>query len=254
MHGPLDGRSVLRTSLLSGAVAAATFCLGGCAGFFESTFAPDGAAVSIEGLGDDPRRLDGVLPFGSYAVLPSESSLVAGDVPLEDLLTGEVRNGQFLHAQLLWIPKPGMTPVDPTAMNVVLRYVIVVDGAVGVYGGGGFAWPRGTPGEGPVTLSLRGSSLSLLAATEGFVDPLTPAEMTGTIALGYDPESTRRYRRGMSQLVTNSFGAARWVDGSERPLDLAHVLAIVAPSETHSAAIASSASSTSGATEARPGS
>jgi hypothetical protein len=254
MHDALDGRQVLWTRLFTGVLAAATSGLGGCTGFFEATFAPDGAAVSIEGLGEDPRRLDGVLPFGSYAVLPSESSLVAGDVPLEELLAGEVRNGQFLHAQLLWIPKPGMTPVDPTATNVVLRYVIVVDGAVGVYGGGGFAWPRGTPGEGPVTLALRGSSLSLLAATEGFVDPLTPAEMTGTIALGYDPESTRRYRRGMSQLVTNGFGAARWVDGGDRPIDLAQVLAIVAPSETDSAAIASSASSTSGATTGRPGS
>ncbi|MDZ4830782.1 MAG: hypothetical protein SGJ09_11370 [Phycisphaerae bacterium] len=202
----------------------------GCAGWVEYVTAPDGGALHIEGLGERPAAIDSLLPFGTYATTESDQSMIVSDVPLEALLKGGVREGQFLHAQLLWEPKPGATPVDPSATNVTLRYVVVSNGKLGLYGGAGFAWPRGTPGEDPLTLVVQGSSLSLLASTEGFIDPLTPAQLTGTISTPPNEEETRRYRRGLSQLVTDAFGASRWVDRRNQDLSPDEVIALLFPS------------------------
>lgn len=203
--------------------------ISGCAGWFDYAFAPDGAAVRIEGLGEQPAAIDAELPHGSYATTDTDQSMYLSDVPLETLLTGEVRNGQFLHAQLLWFPKPGETPVDPEATNVTLRFVVVSEGEMGIYGGAGFAWPRGTPGETSLTLVVTGSSLSLLAKTDRFVDLLTPAELVGTISAPPNDETTRRFRRGLSQLVTNTFNASKWVGRDRHDLTPDEVVALLLP-------------------------
>ncbi|MBL9149950.1 MAG: hypothetical protein JNM94_14770 [Phycisphaerae bacterium] len=203
--------------------------LTGCNGWIDRTLAPQGAEVRLEGLGPAPSAIDVVLPYGNYATNPADDALFASDVPLETLLAGGIANGQFLHAQLLWTPKPGNTPVDPTATNVTLRYVLIVDGNVGIYGGAGFAWPSGTPGETELLLQVEGSSMSLLACTDGFHDPLTPAKLTGSIMLNPDGDATRRYRRAVSQIVTDTLGASRWVDSTKRAITPGDALALVFP-------------------------
>jgi hypothetical protein len=203
--------------------------VGGCSSWWTSTFAGEGAEVRIESLGATPVALDGILPFGAYVASDADHSMYVSEIPLDELLRGGVQNGQFLHAQLLWIPLPGRTPVDATAMNVTLRYIVVSEGKVGVYGGGGFAWPSGTPGEGDLTLSIEGSSLSLLAKSEGFTDLLTPARLTGTVSATLNPAETRRFRRGVSQVVTDGLGVSRWVDGEERELNPDQVMALALP-------------------------
>ncbi|MDZ4754000.1 MAG: hypothetical protein SGJ11_05835 [Phycisphaerae bacterium] len=217
-------------------VSALTLVMTGCAGWFQHALAPDGGEVAIEGLGDQRARLDGVLPFGAYSVSPADATMYVGDRPLAELLAGKVRNGQFLHAQLLWLPLPGLTPVDPTATNVTLRYIVVSDGEVGIYGGAGFAWPRGTPGEEALSLVIQGSSVALLASTEGFVDLLTPAQLTGTVSVALDAAATRQFRRGLNQLVTDALGATRWVDQNNATLSPDQVVALTLPASAASAA------------------
>lgn len=234
MTGPRP--TPIRRSLRLLSLFAATSCLAGCAGFVASAFAPEGAAVNLSSLGPAPTSLDALLPHGSYEVRLWEESFYCSDLPLDELLAGGVRDGQFLHVQLLWWPKAGQTPVRPDSTNVVLRYVVVSDGKVGLYGGGGFAWPRGRAGTHPMTLVIRGSNLVLLAFSEGFVDPLTPARLEGTVQVRPDDETTRRYRRGVSQLVTDALSESRWVDATGRPLDADQVLALLRPVSDTSAA------------------
>lgn len=181
--------------------------------------APDGAEVRMESLGQTPGSIQATLPYGSYTSTEADESMYASDVPLDTLLTGAVRNGQFLHAQLLWSPKPGNTPVDPSATNVTLRYVLLVEGEIGIYGGAGFAWPNGTVGKQPLLLTIEASSMSLLACTSGFHDPLTPAQLTGSIMMAPDADSTRQFRRAISQIATDALGSSRWVDRSRQPID-----------------------------------
>jgi hypothetical protein len=235
-------------------VLLAALPLSGCANWVAATFAPQGAAIDVASIGADPARMQAVLPYASYEVRLWEESFCASDVPLEALLAGGVRDGQFLHVQLLWFPKAGRTPVHADALNVVLRYIVVSDGKVGLYGGGGFAWPRGTPGTQPMTLVVRSSTLALLARSEGFVDPLTPASIEGTLVAPPDEETTRRYRRGMSQIVTDAVGRSRWVDAEGAPLSTDQVLALLRAGEGVSDAISVSAATIDGATGSRRGS
>lgn len=221
-------------------VAFACTPVAGCGSWWTSTFGGEGAEVRVEGQGASPVALDGVLPYGAYAAAEADHTLYVSDLPLDELLGGGVRNGQFLHAQLLWLPLPGRTPVDESAMNLTLRYVVVSEGEVGVYGGGGFAWPFGTPGEGDLTLSIEGSSLSLLAKSAGFTDLLSPARLTGTVTAKFDADETRRFRRGVSQVVTDALGASRWVDAHDRPLSPAEVDQVIALADVASASNASS--------------
>jgi hypothetical protein len=216
------------------AILASLTSLSGCS-LWTSTFGADETTVRIEGLGATPVALDGVLPHAAYVASDSDSSIYASDVPIEEILKGGVRDGQFLHAQLLWIPLPGRTPVDETAMNVTLRYVVVSQGRVGVYGGGGFAWPSGKPGEDDLTLSIEGGSLSLLARSDGFTDLLTPAQLSGTLTAKLDPELTRKFRRGVSQVVTDGLGISRWVDARQQALTGDQVIALALPAESSSA-------------------
>lgn len=245
--------TALRT-LRTIALLAAALPLSGCANWVAATFAPDGAALEVSSIGAAPARMEALLPHASYEVRLWEESFCASDVPLDALLAGGVRDGQFLHVQLLWFPKAGRTPVHADALNVVLRYIVVSDGKVGLYGGGGFAWPRGAPGTQPMTLVVRSSTLALLAKSEGFVDPLTPASIEGTLVARPDEETTRRYRRGMSQIVTDATGESRWVDAEGTPLSADQVLALLRSGEGVSEAISASAATIEEATGSRRGS
>jgi hypothetical protein len=154
-------------------------------------------------------RLD--LPHGGYAVHPSETSIILSDHPIESLLESAPRTGQILHAQVLWVPKPGTTPVAPTATNVTLRWAVFSEGEVGVYGGAGFCWPRGQSGRDPIRIDIDGSTLSLIASTDGFVDLVSPAEITGSLRAEYAPSDALRLRQVASQLVTDALGRTFWV-------------------------------------------
>jgi hypothetical protein len=154
-------------------------------------------------------RLD--LPHGGYVVHPSETSIVLSDHPLESLREAPPRTGQILHAQVLWVPKPGTTPVAATATNVTLRWVVFSEGEVGVYGGAGFCWPSGRSGRDPIRIAIDGSTLSLIAATAGFVDLVSPAAITGTISAPFEPSEALQLRQIASQFVTDALGRTFWV-------------------------------------------
>jgi hypothetical protein len=150
----------------------------------------------------------------SYIVQASETSMLFSDVSLQELLEGPPQTGSILHAQILWGPKPGYTPVDATATNVTIRWIVFSGGEVGVYGGAGFCWPRGTLGKGDYAISIEASTLSLIASTAGFVDLASPASITGTFSATFEPERAIRLRQAVSQLVTDAIGRPYWVDAA----------------------------------------
>jgi len=91
---------------------------------------------------------------------------------------------------------------------------VISGGELGLYGGGGFAWPQGEPGAAQYGIDLVGSNLTLLSATSGFVDLLSPSQITGRLTADLDPEMTRQVRRAASQAVTNALKRVQWVGPS----------------------------------------
>ncbi len=171
---------------------------------------PSGNLV-VSSRAENPVKLSLDLKHGSFAVQPAQHSFFLSSVPLAELQSKELRNAVVLHAQLLWQPKPGATPVDPSATNVTLRLLLVSEGEVGLYGGAGFAWPSGDLEAGPAALDIVGSSMTLLDSTDGFRDLLSPVLLLGSTQAPLDSVQTLRFRQASSQLVTDKLGMTRWV-------------------------------------------
>ena len=193
--------------------ASAATLLGGCSS------AETVGRAEIVALGSSPLLFEREFVVGAYATKESEDSFWFSDVPLAALLAHNestpLKDAVFLHAQLIWLPKPGLTPLDPSATNLVLRIVIVSDGEVGLYGGAGFARIDGKPGEERVEIEVEGGTLTLLERTKGFNDLLSPAGFSGTFAADFAPEDAARWRRALSQFATNAFGKSMWVDARD---------------------------------------
>src|SRR5690349_9619255 len=74
---------------------------------------------------NDPVELQGkfVASYFSHDGIAGTSFMLASVDP-EQLMKGELKDGQILHIELLWPPVAGFTPMDSTATNASIRYVI----------------------------------------------------------------------------------------------------------------------------------
>ena len=167
--------------------------------------------LEITSVGTTPRTMRTDLGVGTYSQELASTSFVLTDLSVDDLQSGGSRTGHVLHIELLWIPKAGKTAVDPQATNTSIRLVIFSGKEVGIYGGGGFAWPQGELGEREFVIDIVGSTLSLVDSTPDFHDLLSPAELTGRLTASHDPDVTRRMRRATSQVVSNALKRVQWV-------------------------------------------
>ena len=209
MPSSLAVRSATRACLSLLCAAAAALGTSACGTVGEV------GTVELTSLGGTTRTLRPALGTGTYAQEAAQSSFILSDVDFSQLESGAPVHGYVLHINLLWVPKAGRTAVDPTATNTSIRLVVIAGNELGVYGGGGFAWPDGELGEPEFTLELVGSNMSLIACTPGFQDLMSPASLTGTLTATLDDAATRRMRRSASQYVTNATRSVRWVKAPE---------------------------------------
>lgn len=172
--------------------------------------APSGS-LALTSKTASPLRLDARFAHGGYAVEPAGISMVLSTVSLETLRKGDFENAQVVDIRVMWKPRAGRTPVSRDSTNLVIRHVVLVGGEVGIYGGGGFGWPSGTPGETGYGLEITGSSVSLVDSTDGFRDLLSPATLLGTVGSSLDAKATVELRDLISQIVTDRLGRTRWV-------------------------------------------
>lgn len=200
----------VRNASLSGVAAAVALIvalsISGCTG--------GGATGSLRAnsLTNNPVQLPGsfVAAYYSHDAV-NGTSFMLSSVPPDELMKGDIKNGQILHIDLLWVPLAGETPMDPTATNASIRYIIVSNGEVGIYGGAGFALPAGAVTDDSLRMSLEDASLQLLEKTSGFRDLLGPAQLTGSFNALRDDTKTRQLNYATSQLVTNALGRTRFV-------------------------------------------
>ena len=173
-----------------------------------------GTSLTTAGLAPNPIKLPFEPKQCVYTVEPAQTTFFLSDFTPEELAAAGDLTGQVINIQLLWEPRPGYTPLDPTTTNVSIRLLVFSKGEVGMYGGGGFAWPRGTPGETDMQLRMTGSNLSLIAKTKGFVDLLSPGEMLGSVDATFNEQAAIVLRRTASQIISNKLGVVRWVDSA----------------------------------------
>jgi len=202
------GHALVRRAPLLGALALLVPCVS-CSTWWQKNFAE--REIVTEGFGEHAASLTFRFPYAWYEHQSAQTSVFLSDISPEDLAAGGELTGQVAHVQVMWLPRPGWTPARRGCTNVVIRLLVLSGGEMGLYGGGGFAWPWDEPGDPTFGMDVLSSSLSLLESTEGFVDLLSPAEMTGAADSVLDDAATQRMRLVTSQLVTNAFKSVRWV-------------------------------------------
>ena len=115
---------------------------------------------------------------------------------------------QTVRVTMLWRPRAGATPMDATATNASLHWIVRVDDEVGVYAGAGYALVQGHLGRGDVSVRVTNGSLRLVAATDGFRDPVTPATVTGSFTAEYDPALYAELLSDARDMLTQQLGNA----------------------------------------------
>ena len=171
-----------------------------------------GNAIQVRSLSDNPVLLSANFQIACFAHDPdADTSFWLSDVPVQDILEGRVTEAQIMHIELLWYPRPGSTPIDSSATNASIRYIIVTNGEVGVYIGAGFVLPHGKLSTSKLNVSVRDASLKLGDSTDGLIDLLSPARLSGQFTATNNPELVRQFQLATSQFVTDALKRTRFV-------------------------------------------
>ena len=172
-------------------------------------------SVDVARVGGNDARLTMQI---STAVCTSDpfvhTSLWMTDLTFSQIEAGDIDNGLVLHIEMLFPPRAGETPIDDAATNLSIRFIVISNGELGVYEGGGFGYPIGGHEDGEMSLRVEPSGLVLAESTEGFIDLLSPATLSAVFTGTCDDMAGHRLADGIDQLVTNVLGRTIYVRDS----------------------------------------
>ncbi len=97
--------------------------------------------------------------------------------------------GTIAQIHLFLNPKPGRTPIEPTAASASVRWIVITNGEIGIYDGAGFMLPGRQVAKGHISGSIRNAPLRLTRKTPGFSDPLITPEINIKFATKLDEQS-----------------------------------------------------------------
>lgn len=140
-----------------------------------------------------------------------DTSLWLSDLTSTQLESGDFQDGQILHVEMLFPPRAGETPIDSSATNLSIRYIVISGGTVGLYEGGGFGYPIGGHEDDSMSLRVDPSGLTLAESTDGFIDLLSPAVLNAVFTGNCDDVAGQRLADAVDQFITNSFGRTMYV-------------------------------------------
>lgn len=185
-----DNRSGL--SWVGGVCIALAFVtwLGGCAGGSSGGVTALRIQSTDRGTWMAPNYVTAVY----RAIDENTADIFLSDIPEAELLErmrlgptpAPESAGTLTHVRLFLAPLAGKTPIDFTASNVTITHIVLAQGTMGVYGGGGFLLPDSSVGSPVFGGTMREASLRLLRSDEGFADLLGLAEISGHIAARRD--------------------------------------------------------------------
>ncbi|MFK7760246.1 MAG: hypothetical protein AB8C13_09905 [Phycisphaerales bacterium] len=99
-------------------------------------------------------------------------------------------SGSLVRVHLFLSPKPGNTPIEPTAASAAIRWIVITNGEIGVYDGAGFMIPGRNITKGSISGSIRNAPMKLTRQTVGFFDPLVTPEMDVKFGTKLDEQSS----------------------------------------------------------------
>lgn len=174
-------------------------CLSGCSSIGgggsprASSTSPEGGSLSLD------------LPTRCFTARDGNwADFYLTDLPPEVFQQGadaSAMRGTIFHVHMFLNPKAGKTPLSPSASTCIVRVLVIADGQIGVYGGGGFMSRGGGVDQSNLTARLRAGTLELTRATPGFADALGQAVISGTFSCPRDDREALLISRAMTALA-----------------------------------------------------
>ena len=117
--------------------------------------------------------------------------------------------------RMFWRPAAGATPLDRTATNATVQY-IVFDGAeaggeIGIYSGAGFLYPKSDPGQRRLDAQIWQATLQLSVWSEGYEQRLVRGELSGRFTAARDDAAVSEAIRRLNVQVSERLGYPRLV-------------------------------------------
>lgn len=188
------------------AAAVLSLCAGGCgiSGFGGG----DGRLTSVE-QGSTLMFSPGTRVYTSTVTGKDGGEQNSMDIYLTDLPErvwkqgGDISDvsGQMVHIHMFMRPKAGATPIATTASTASVRWLVLSNGRVGVYGGGGFFVPSGDNGDADISGTLTDATLRLVHSTAGFADRLGPSLLSMNVDGVRDEATAAALARTLSSLI-----------------------------------------------------
>lgn len=110
--------------------------------------------------------------------------------------------GTLVHIHLFLDPKPGKTPIEPTAASASIRYAIIAQGQIGIYNGAGFMLPGQKPGKKTISGTIQSAPLRLTRATDAFADLFGAAKLDLSFEARLDPDAAPELGARIDALAT----------------------------------------------------
>ncbi|MEM7576479.1 MAG: hypothetical protein AAF328_03300 [Planctomycetota bacterium] len=137
------------------------------------------------------------------------------------LLEGpEAHPTQAAIVRLFWRPRAGRTPLEETATNCTITYLVFADdpegdqrnpGQLGLYSGAGFLHLGGSPGPSDLSADMWDAALNLETRSGRFVDLLGEATLTGSFQARRDPAKVASLLADLNQRIYTRLGFPRMV-------------------------------------------
>ena len=175
-----------------------------------------GGSLSVRSRDDQGVVLKGGFQSGYYRFDgDNAATIILFDGPADNPV-------QAVTMRLMWRPRAGRTPIEPTATNVTMHYVIFTPGEsaeVGIYSGAGYLYPRSKLGSSSLRASLWDASLRLQDASDHFHYLLGQAVIQGDFTVRRDDAAMERLRHRVNLMIRQRLGYPRLVDAQSAAPD-----------------------------------
>ena len=178
------------------------FCVPGCSG---------GGDISIASQNKRDVTLASGFSSGIYRFDSSDHATIL-------LFDGPIENpAQVCTIQLFWQPHAGKTPIDETATNATIHYIIFAGDKrdhVGIYSGAGFVYVKSKPGSDGMRASVWEANLRLTDRNQDFNDLLGPSILQGGFTAVRDDMGVERAMRRLNRQLREQLGYPRMVEAT----------------------------------------
>ena len=116
---------------------------------------------------------------------------------------------QILIVRMLWLPRGSKTPVNRNATNASFKHIVFAGddrSIVGVYGGGGYYYPKQKPGKDRISGGIWDGAMELLHASKGFADRLGRVQIDGNLKVTRDDAKVEEALKALESELATKLG------------------------------------------------